>query len=386
MNGWKECKLGEVIEPIKEIYLPNNNDNFAYIGLEHIEQETLRLNSIGNSKDIISNKYKFNTNDILFGKLRPYFRKVVKPQFEGICSTDIWVFRAKEGYDQNYLFYFIANWDFVNNANCGEGGTRMPRADWNFLKSTLWQIPPLPEQRAITSVLSSLNDKIDLLHRQNKTFEAMAETLFRHWFVEEADEEWEEKPLSFFGNIICGKTPPKKVQSYFNGDIPFIKIPDMHNNIFLLDTEDSLTMSGKLSQSSKSLPPKSICVSCIATIGLVSLNAKESQTNQQINSIIPYQEYYRYYLYLAMCASFDLINAMASGGTATSNLNTSNFSKIPVMYPDQSVLESFNRDIEPIFDKIFVNQSQIRTLEKLRDTLLPKLLSGEVRVISSPKE
>jgi type I restriction enzyme, S subunit len=380
MNEWKECKFEEITELMKDTYSPNGKDDYKYIGLEHIEQETLRLNAVGHSTDVTSNKFKFCVNDILFGKLRPYFRKVVKPQFDGICSTDIWVFRAKNGYDQDFLFYFIANWDFVNTANGGEGGTRMPRADWNFLKSTDWILPPLPEQRAIASVLSSLDDKIDLLHRQNKTLEAMAETLFRQWFVEEADERWEEKPLSYFCDIICGKTPSKKISSYFGGDIPFIKIPDMHNKTYIFETSDSLTEEGKQSQENKTLPPKSICVSCIATVGLVSINTIKSHTNQQINSLVPIEDCFRYFLFLTMKLSYELLNAMASGGTATFNLNTGDFSNIPITYPGKDKLMIFQGQIEPIFDKIFYNQSQIRTLEKLRDTLLPKLMSGEVRV------
>ncbi|HUM48370.1 MAG TPA: restriction endonuclease subunit S, partial [Chitinophagales bacterium] len=128
----------------------------------------------------------------------------------------------------------------------------------------------------------------------------MAETLFRQWFVEEAKEEWEEVPLDSLGKIICGKTPSKKVQDYFNGDIPFIKIPDMHGKTFVFDSEDSLTVAGANSQPNKTIPPKSICVSCIATVGLVVMNGKISQTNQQINSIIPSNETYRYFIYLKM--------------------------------------------------------------------------------------
>jgi type I restriction enzyme S subunit len=290
---------------------------------------------------------------------------------------------VKKNYlDHQFLFYFfksrIGQHELLQNES--QVGVPSISSPLTSLKNVTILLPPLPEQRAIASVLSSLDDKIDLLHRQNKTLEAMAETLFRQWFVGGADEGWEEKPLSFYGTIICGKTPSKKVQNYFNGDIPFIKIPDMHGNIFIFDTSDSLTEAGKQSQTNKTLPPKSICVSCIATVGLVSLNAKESQTNQQINSIVPDEEYYRYYLYLTMRLSYDLLHSMASGGTATLNLNTGDFSKIPVLYPDQSVLETFHREIEPLFDKIFYNQSQIRTLEKLRDTLLPKLMSGEVKV------
>ncbi len=177
MNEWKEYKLEKVTEPIKSIYNPNGSDEHAYIGLEHIEQESLRLNSVGVSSEVTSNKFLFHANDVLFGKLRPYFRKVVKPNFDGICSTDIWVFRAKDGFNQNFLFYFLSNWDFVNTANTGEGGTRMPRADWNFLKTTEWKIPLETEQRIIAETLSSLDDKIELLHRQNRTLEQLAETL-----------------------------------------------------------------------------------------------------------------------------------------------------------------------------------------------------------------
>jgi type I restriction enzyme S subunit len=208
----------------------------------------------------------------------------------------------------------------------------------------------------------------------------LAQTLFREWFIEEAGDEWEEKPLSYFGDVVCGKTPSKKNIEYYNGNIPFIKIPDMHGNTFIFNTTDTLTEEGSNSQKNKLLPPKSICVSCIATVGLVSMNIIESQTNQQINSIIPKQDNYRYFLYLYMKSSYDLLHAMASGGTATLNLNTGDFKKMGILKPNEDILNNFHNLVEPQFNKIFANQQQIKTLENLRDTLLPKLMSGEVRV------
>ena len=287
------------------------------------------------------------------------------------------IIQANQPYISDLLVYFIMNVDL----NPFLTGAVQPKLNQENLLSIPFLLPKNEtEQRAIAAVLSSLDDKIDLLHRQNKTLEAMAETLFRQWFVEEAEDGWEEKPLSFYGDIICGKTPLKQVRSYFNGNIPLIKIPDMHGNVFLFETADSLTEEGKLSQPNKTLPPKSICVSCIATVGLVALNVKESQTNQQINSVVPYEDFYRYFLFLTMKSSYDLLHAMASGGTATLNLNTGDFSKIPVVYPGKDVLMNFHNKIEPFFTKIYFNQSQIRTLAKMRDTLLPKLMSGEVRL------
>lgn len=187
------------------------------------------------------------------------------------------------------------------------------------------------------------------------------------------------KPLNYFGNIICGKTPSKKKLENFGGNILFIKIPDMHGKVFVFDTTDTLSVIGKESQINKTLPPWSINVSCIATVGLVTMNAFEAQTNQQINSIIP-DEKFRYYLYYEMKNSYDLLQSMASGGTATLNLNTGNFSRIEITLTDEETLLKFNDFAEHIFAKIYKNQTQIRTLKKLRDTLLPKLMSGEVKV------
>jgi type I restriction enzyme S subunit len=229
-------------------------------------------------------------------------------------------------------------------------------------------------------VLSSLDDKIALLHRQNKTLEGMAEALWRKMFVEEADPGWKKGKLGDFGQIVCGKTPSKKIAEYFGGHIPFIKIPDMHRNVFIFETEDSLTEAGKKSRQNKTIPAKSICVSCIATVGLVAMNAVDSQTNQQINTIIPNNEFQRNFLFLLMRNMTDDLFARASGGTATDNLNTGDFSRIEISMPSEKTVQKFDDLVRDYFEKIYMNQAQILKLASLRDTLLPKLMSGEARV------
>jgi len=293
--------------------------------------------------------------------------------------------RAKEEFSTNEFVYYLLKYSVPVFLQMSYG------AVFNTITRTTFQemqisLPPLPEQKAIADVLNSLDDKIDLLHRRNEILEAMAQTLFRQWFIEEAGDDWEEKPLSFFGNVVCGKTPSKKIPAYFGGDIPFIKIPSMHGTTFVFQTSDYLSEMGKRSQIKKVLPSRSINVSCIATVGLVTMNAFESQTNQQINSIIPRKNIYRYFLYLMMTNLKRYLIAMASGGTATLNLNTGDFAKIEISYPPKGLLEKFHLMTEPFFEKIFQNQKQIRTLEKLRDTLLPKLMSGKVRVNFNEKK
>ncbi len=127
----------------------------------------MRLNGIGKSIAAISQKFKFVSDDILFGKLRPYFRKVYRPKFDGICSTDIWVLRAKKGFDQGFLFYVFTNQEFIDVSNSGSSGTRMLRADWDHLSETEWRIPPLPIQRPSADILSALDEKIELNSQTN---------------------------------------------------------------------------------------------------------------------------------------------------------------------------------------------------------------------------
>lgn len=377
MKEWKEYKLGEIAEIISERTSINNASLENYISTENMINDFGGIR-IAEKLPTSSSINTFQESDILFSNIRTYFKKVWYSSFSGTVSPDVIVFRAKDC-DSRYLYYQLCNPEFTEYTVLTSKGAKMPRGDKDAIKNFDVLLPPLPEQTAIASVLSSLDDKIDLLHRQNETLEKMAEALFRQWFVEEAEEDWEEVPLSYFGEIICGKTPSKKFQEYFNGEYSFIKIPDMHGKTFVFDTTDSLSEKGFNSQINKSLPEKSINVSCIATVGLVTMNAKKAQTNQQINSIIP-KEGFRYYLFCTMKASYNLLHSMASGGTATLNLNTGDFSKIKIPLPNKETITSFNEVVTPKFDKIFENQTQIRTLTSLRDTLLPKLMSGEVRV------
>jgi type I restriction enzyme S subunit len=375
MIEWKEYKLSDIVDIIKDTYLPNDTDNYKYIGLEHIEQETLRLNGVGSSKDVASNKFKFKKNDVLLGKLRVYFRKVVKTGFEGICSTDIWVLRAKKDISQNFLFYFIANWDFINCADGGEGGTRMPRADWGFLKNTIWKIPPLSEQNAIAEVLSSLDDKIDLLHRQNRTLEQMAETIFRKWFIEDADEEWEERPLSsigtFLNGLACQKYPP---QNEFD-KLPVLKIKELRNGF----SEDCDWCTSKVDEK-YIVENGDIIFSWSASLMVKIWNGEKCILNQHLfkitSKIFPKWFYYSWSKYhLDRFISISLAHATTMGHIKRGDLDNA-----IVIVPSVELLNRLNLLFEPLIAKIIENNRQINKLTTLRDALLPKLMSGEVTI------
>ena len=248
-------------------------------------------------------------------------------------------------------------------------------------------LPPLETQEKIAQVLSSLDDKIELNNKINQNLEQQAQAIFKSWFVDfepfggKIPDDWRIGNLNDLSKeIICGKTPSTKNKEFYGKDVPFITIPDMHGNVFVINTERYLSTIGANTQNNKFLPPNSICVSCIATAGLVSITSVVSQTNQQINSIIPSNNNWVYYIYLYLKNLSKHIQMLGSSGSTTCNLNKGQFSKINILCPNKNVINDFYNIVFPIFSQILINQQENINLTQLRDTLLPKLMSGEIDV------
>ena len=381
MSEWKEKSLSDLA------ILYNNSwkvgdEECPYIALEHIEEGKLRVNGVGHSDIVASNKYRFNEKNFLFGKLRPYFRKVVRPQFSGICSTDIWVVGARGETDLIFLFYLFANQEFVDLAYSGSSGTRMPRADWKFMKDTVWLIPSdIGEQRAIASVFSSLDDKIDLLHRQNQTLEAMAETLFRQWFVEGVDGGWNEKHLKDICTINNGYA--FKSPTYQDSGQKIIRTLNFSDHWIKLD--NLVFISQELAKSFEKYYLKRndfLLVMVGASLGNFSIVTKDvlpALQNQNMWCFRAKKNMEQHYLNFVLRKSIDE-NLHGASGSARQFFQKSVFYELEVSIPPLAMMKEFEEIAEGYFQKIELNMSQIRTLEKLRDTLLPKLMSGEVRV------
>lgn len=170
--------------------------------------------------------------------------------------------------------------------------------------------------------------------------------------------------------IVTGKTPSTKIKENYGNDIPFVKIPDMHNKVFIDETSQSLTLQGANSQKNKYIPANSILVSCIGTPGLVSITDKNIQTNQQINSLI-LDEKYLYCTFIELRSNKDMIGNLGSGGTTIKNLNKTDFSNIVINIPTtDKLLEKFNSVARPIFNNIHENMIQTQKLKKIKATLL----------------
>ena len=297
-----------------------------------------------------------------------------------------------KGNDPEFLYYLCQTMPFANFG----GGSAVPTLNRNHIHPLETKIPvKVEDQRRIASILSSLDRKIELNNKINADLEEMAQAIFKNWFVDfepfkdgkfvdselgMIPEGWKVGCLGDMGAVVCGKTPSKSNSNYYEGDIPFIKIPDMHGNVFVENSEDRLTEEGSLSQIKKLIPPYSLMVSCIATVGLVSINTKPSHTNQQINTVIPHNKSALFYLYQHIKNNEEFLKNMGRGGTTTLNVNTKSFSNIRLLIPSEIALDQFHGIVEGLFKKIELNMHESRTLSLLRDTLLPRLMSGEIEV------
>lgn len=327
----------------------------------------------------------YSKGDILLSNIRTYFKKIWYAEKDGGCSNDVLVVRARGEIEPKFLYYILSNDKFFEYSSATSKGTKMPRGDKSAIMQ--YQIPdmPLEEQRTIVSVLSALDDRIAENKKINHHLLEQAIAIHKYFCVELVDDTFVTETVKSISNeVVTGKTPSTKIKEYYGGSLPFITIPDMHGNVFCVETARYLTNVGEQSQQRKTLPAKSIAVSCIATPGLVCLLDRPSQTNQQINSVIP-KENQEYYLFLELLSKSQLIIELGSSGSTTYNLNKTQFEKIEILAPPIEKRGQINQMLSPLFDELNHIQHENNRLIELRDTLLPKLMSGELSVSQAAK-
>mgnify|MGYP001002107879 CR=1 FL=1 len=290
------------------------------------------------------------------------------------------VARIKENYDIKFIKYSFKTDDIIFQMYGNTNDTVQPTLNLSSLKSLTLTIPPPPEQKAIASVLSSLDDKIDLLHRQNKTLEAMAETLFRQWFVEEAEEDWETVKIGDFVRInissITKNTKLKTIRYLDTGSLNEGKI----ENFQLVDLSDAPSRARRIVRHNDVL---------ISTVrpnqkhyGIVK-RPKEDIIVSTGFCVITCEKINPHFIYIFLTTKemTEYLHSIAEGSTsAYPSIKPSDIQSLEFSYPPEVRLKTFSEYADAAWEKIEYNHSQIRTLEKLRDTLLPKLMSGEVSV------
>jgi len=289
--------------------------------------------------------------------------------------------QARYGLDNYFLYSFLKN-DATHDylASQSSGSASQANIAKNDIENTPIFLPPLPEQKAIAGVLSALDDKIDLLHRQNKTLEALAETLFRQWFIEEAEDDWEEAHVYDFARHVKVTVKPNS-----NTEVLYAhySLPAFDNN-----KRPTMELGGNIKSNKYGVPNNSVLISKLnpitPRIWPIADNANgKAICSTEFQVARPVKEnYFCFVYYLLKSQPLKNILQAAASGTSGSHqrVKPSDIFDFSFLRPPEYKIINYSKIITPQLDKIFYNQKQIQTLENLRDTLLPKLMSGAVRV------
>lgn len=366
MSEWKEYKVGELL--ILE-YGKSLNEYRSGIG----KFEVFGTNGIIGLTD----KFLYDEPALIIGRKGAYrevhFAK--KPFF--VIDTAFYTKKKNNLTNTSFIYYWFKNVDI----NAMDSGSAIPSTSRDEVYDIDIVLPPLPEQTAIAEILSSLDDKIDLLHRQNKTLEQIAETLFRQWFIEEAEEGWEEGTLNDVITMKGGSTPSTNEPKYWDGNIYWTTPRDLSNttSVYLFDTSRKITEEGLNQISSRLLPIGTLLLSSRAPIGYLAITEIPLAINQGYIAIICDKNISTFFMYLWCKINMETIEN-AGNGSVFQEISKSAFRTLEIKIPPNEKLNHFDIEIKPIFQKIKINSQQIRILTHLRDALLPKLMNGEIRV------
>ncbi len=390
-NGWEESTLDNltVINPRESISKGTLAKN---IPMDCIDSFTRKISRFGIKE--FKGGTKFKNKDILLARITPCLEngKTALVDFLdkdeiGFGSTEYIVIREKrDKSNYKFLYYLSISPKFRQIAIKAMTGTSgRQRVQTDLLINKVFRFPPLQEQKAIAKVLTAFDDKIELLQDQNKTLETIAQTIFIEWFGkykigDELPEGWKIEKLGDVLNTYLGGTPSKSKNEYWdNGSIPWINSGEV-NKFRITEGTKFITKLG-LDKSSTKLLPKGTVVIAItgATLGQYSILEIESCFNQSVIGIVGNNKIKRSFVYFWIANNINLIVRNATGG-AQQHINKENVNSSQMIIPSNELIDKFQSIVEPLMDKISNNEFEIQSLSKIRDTLLPKLMSGQVRV------
>lgn len=285
-----------------------------------------------------------------------------------------------------FLLYYLVNPDTKYELQVRSAGSVVEHLNMRDIRNFKILLPPLPEQKAIAAVLSSLDDKIDLLHRQNKTLEAMAETLFRQWFIEEAQEDWEDKSLGELVTI----TSSKRIfySEYVNTGVPFYRSKEIIELSISGSTKSELYIAEErfndIQKRFGSPIEGDILLTSVGTLGVPYRVKNNDRFYFKDGNLTWFRDFGTIPSIIIFCwlksnIGKEQLESITIGSTQPA-LTISGLKEIQLIIPPQELMKDIEVKLTHIYNKVDFNQSQIQALEKLRDTLLPKLMSGEVRV------
>lgn len=405
-EGWSTIKLGEVVEitSSKRVYLSDYvEEGVPFYRSKEIIQRFQRQSI---STELFITEDKYNYIEKRFGAPKEGDLLVTSVGTLGIplMVTKSDRFYFKDGnltwfrnYDTDriypkYLYFWFQSTVGKQAIEQSKIGSTQQAITIIALKNIQITLPPISQQIRIASLFSSLDDKIELNLQMNKTLEAIAQAIFKEWFVDfrfpgfEGElvdglpKGWEKGKLSDIANIAIGRTPPRNEHKWFSKNpenIKWISIKDMGTSgVYITDTSEYLTPEAKTTFRIPEISENTLVLSFKLTVGRISITTEKMLSNEAIAQIRSTFGVEFLYCYLANYR-FDSLGSTSSIATA---INSRTIKEMPVLIPDHSVVTQFCAMVRPIFDRIRLNSHEVMTVENIRNELLPKLMTGKIRV------
>lgn len=314
----------------------------------------------------------FCKGDVLVSNIRPYFKKIWFATFDGGCSNDVLVFRAKEDVNKRFLYYILASDSFFEYSMATSKGTKMPRGDKKAIMEYEVSIYPAERQEQIVYVLDSLDEKIKINAKINKNLQEQAQALYSNMFLQNPSEQWTEGILSDIADITMGQSP--KGDTYNEEGVGTVFFQGRGEFGFRFPTRRLFTTDPKRMAQSND-----VLMSVRAPVGDLNVAYESCCIGRGLGAIRSKDGHQSFVLYtvFSLREKLDMFNGE---GTVFGSINRDALNSMPIVIPTREEMDRFEDVIAPMDAAIRNNYGEICHLEAIRDSLLPRLMSGELDV------
>jgi len=408
MSEWKEYRLGEIIDVRDGTHdSPKQSDiGKPLVTSKHIKGGKIDLSSAYlisfDDFDKINKRSKVDKWDVLFSMIGTIGEMVIIKEEPDFAIKNVGLFKAKDQFTSKWIYYYLKSPKAQSEILSSLKGSTQQYISLTDLRNFPITYPPIKEGWDIIQILSSLDDKIELNNKINQDLESLAQTLFKQWFIDfefpnengepykssggemveselgEIPKGWEVVRLETHAKISLGGTPSRNNGDYWNGNIPWVNSGAINEN-YILKPIELITQEGLDNSSTKLIPKHSTLIAITgATLGQVSYSLIDACYNQSVISLTPPDNTKEFIHLLVNTIIPELIKHQTGG--AQQHINKGNVETFKVLFPPENILNSFKEILTDLYLKIECYIKENQQLTTLRDTLLPKLISGKLEV------
>ena len=375
-----KCKLSDICEYRKGKVNTSNLTLKTYISTENMLPDkagVVEANSLPSTTLV----QEYKENDTLVSNIRPYFKKIWQAKYDGGCSNDVLVFQGSLNVDKDFLYYILANDDFFAYSMATSKGTKMPRGDKKSIMQYELQLFDIKIQKRIASILKLLDKKIELNNVINNNLEKQARALFKSWFI-----SYDPFQKTMPSNWRTGKLKDllqlkrQSIKAGNNTELPYLPIDIIPMNSFALTdfkpNEDAKSSLVKFDKDDIIIGAMRVYFHRIILAPCAGI------TRTTCFTLVPYQKEYLSFafLYCDQDSSIDYAQRTSKGSTMPYAVWEGGLGEMEINIPPQQIAEEFNMLVLPMLRKIQYSYFENKYLKELRDSLLPRLISGEIDI------